>query len=91
MTKQEFEKLCGQSVTALDYDTIEKVYTFHPSISERRGKQEIVDIYLRFGMRLIRDMLPTANEAERLEREIQTKRIELEEAMREYKEFKEDR
>lgn len=91
MTKQEFEKLCGQSVTALDYDTIEKVYAFHPSISEKHGKQEIADIYLRFGMRLIRDMLPTANEAERLEREIQTKRTELEEAMREYKEFKEGR
>ena len=50
-----------------------------------------MDLYLRFGMRLIRDMLPTANEGERLEREIQTKRIELEEAMREYKEFKEGR
>ena len=71
MTKQEFEERIGGTVSASQYDLIEEVYTFHPSISNTNGKDEIATIYKMFGMRLIYDMLPTAREAKRLDIEIQ--------------------
>ena len=61
MTKQEFENWIDGTVTPEDYAIIETVYTFHPSISNVNGKREISKIYgLPGGMRIIRDMLPTA-------------------------------
>lgn len=43
MMKEEFEKLNGQAISNADWETIEFVYIWHPSISETNGKQQIVD------------------------------------------------
>lgn len=78
MTQQEFEAKAGKTVTAEDYDTINHVYTFHPSIDEVKGKQQIAELYNLGGMRLIRDMVPTASKAQTIESDINQKTHELE-------------
>ena len=68
--RNEFEervkKLGGDTTTlsVKDYEVVETVYTFHPSISNTEGKNEIAYLYVNFGMRIILDMLPTAKEME---------------------------
>lgn len=88
MTKQEFEERIGATISTQQYDLIEEVYTFHPSISNVDGKDEIAKIYTMFGMRLIYDMLPTAKEAKRIENEIAEHRSKVEELQRMYNELK---
>ena len=76
MYKQEFEirleglKGHAVSVPDEDYDIIEKVYTFHPSISETDGKDQIARLYLEYGMSIIRDMKPRAALMEKKEEEL---------------------
>lgn len=67
MTKAEFEHLVDENITSEDYETIEYVYTWHPSITDQNGKREIATIYKIGGMRIIRDMVRSARDAERLE------------------------
>lgn len=43
MMKQEFENLIGKEVSDKDYEVIDRVYTFHPAISETEGKKQIAD------------------------------------------------
>ena len=45
MMKQEFEKLIGKEVSEEDYSLIDRVYTFHPAISETEGKKQIAILY----------------------------------------------
>lgn len=54
-----------------DYLTIETVYTYHPAISEVTGKIQIATIYAYGGMAVIKDMIPTAVKARRIEAELQ--------------------
>lgn len=89
MTKQEFTDLTIRAFTDTEYEKIEIVYTFHPSISETEGKKQIASIYETFGIRVITDMLPTANKAREYEEQITKKRHELEELQEEFKNFKE--
>ena len=77
MTKQEFEKILGHEVTQQDYNRIEFVYNFHPSIPETGGKETIAKLYEIGGMRLIKDMLPTAVKARSLEEEIHQMSLEI--------------
>lgn len=67
MTKLEFEELVDENITPENYATIEYVYTWHPSISDHDGKREITMLYKIGGMRVIRDMVRSARDAERLE------------------------
>lgn len=60
MQKQEFEERIGETVSQKDYSVIEMVYTWHPSISETQGKDEIATLYKQFGMTIINQMLETA-------------------------------
>lgn len=69
MNKQEFEARIGKEVSNSNYEIIETVYTFHPCISETKGKDQIADLYTTYGMRIIKDMLKTACKAQDLERE----------------------
>lgn len=78
MTKSEFESRIENSVSNKDYEIIEKVYTYHPSVSETKGKEEIAYIYRNFGMRVIKDMLATAKEVEEIQTEIQSLKLKLE-------------
>ncbi len=76
MYKQEFEARLEDMVGHVmrvsdeDYDVIEKVYTFHPSISETDGKNQIARLYLEYGMSIIRDMEPRAALMEKKEEEL---------------------
>lgn len=67
MMKEEFEKIVGETVSNEDYDVVETVYIWHPSISEVSGKEQISSIYRQFGMPVIHDMLETATYAEELD------------------------
>lgn len=61
MMKQEFEQLIGGKICDENYSIVEVVYATHPSISAENGKVEIANIYkLPGGMRIIKDMVPTA-------------------------------
>lgn len=71
MTKDEFEKRVGLRIPQDDYEIIEKVYTYHPAIREIEGKEDIAAIFnLHCGMRIIRDMLPTAEKMMNLEKSL---------------------
>ena len=74
MTKQEFEQRLGWAVSENEYRKIETVYTFHPSISETAGKDQITYLYKTFGMRIIEDKsdrgyAPDRDERERIARQ----------------------
>lgn len=77
MMKHEFEKKLGKPVTRKEYKDIEFVYTFHPSVSNTEGKKQIVELYKIGGMRLIKDMMPTARKAQELENKIITANVNL--------------
>lgn len=66
MNKQEFEQRINERITDNDYEIIEYIYTFHPSIDNELGKEQIATIYKIGGMRVIRDMVQTAKLAERI-------------------------
>ena len=74
MMKEEFEKLVTRPFTASEYKEIEYVYNYHPSIE---NKAQIASLYDEFGMRIIRDMQPTAEKAEEYESEMRALRAKL--------------
>ena len=82
--KQEFENRIGATVSESDYHIIETVYTFHPAIDNVMGKDQIATIYKTCGMRVIRDMLPTAERAREIESKMTKLRTQLCECEREY-------
>lgn len=69
MMKNEFEELLGGAVSTADYDIVEFVYTWHPSISETNGKQQIVDLYKNGGMLVIKGMVEAATYMKKLDEE----------------------
>ncbi len=77
MMKHEFEERLGKPVTEKEYKDIEFVYTFHPSVSNTEGKTQIAELYKIGGMRLIRDMIPTAKKAQILDEKIITVNTDL--------------
>lgn len=82
MTKEEFNiKLRALGVprfpTDQEYKLIEKVYCYHPSISDIDGKSQCARLYASFGIRIFKDMEATADKAARLEMKIRTCSIEL--------------
>lgn len=87
MTKQEFLKNVNgmipedkhiHDIADSDYSVIERVYSFHPSISETDGKVEIAELYARFGWAVIMDMKPRADLMFRKEREIAVAKSQIE-------------
>lgn len=87
MTKQEFESALHayrnmkEAISPKDYALIEKVYAFHPSISETDGKAQVAMLYAEFGIRIFKDMESTADQAAILEKTIHMKRSELAKVM----------
>lgn len=73
--------------TVGEYDIINLVYDYHPSISQGSdGKDQIAMLYSTFGMRIICDMHETAKRSE----EILSRKAELEHELRELnQEYKE--
>lgn len=81
MTIQEFNERIEGTVNEKDYKIIEYVYNWHPSISDTKGKDEIAELYSKFGMRIIKDMVNTAEENESFFNEIQNINHEIEKLM----------
>ena len=86
MTKQEFMNKVAEVtpkekkiavVSDTDYALVERVYTFHPAISETEGKRQIAELYVNFGMVLIMDMLPRAEVMAKKESELREARAAL--------------
>ena len=72
MTKEEFVERLPRETRApsdVEYEMIEFVYTYHPSISATDGKNQIAMLYSAFGMRIITDMIETAKRAQEIEDE----------------------
>ena len=79
MTKQEFQKRIGTEISQKDYSIVEHVYTWHPSISEVEGKEQIAELYKSFGMPIIKNMMEAANYAETLDRAMAQAQRQVEE------------
>lgn len=79
MTKQEFEKRIGAEISQKDYSIVEHVYTWHPSINEVEGKEQIAELYKSFGMPIIKNMMEAANYAETLDRAMEQAQRQVEE------------
>lgn len=95
MTRAEFEKEVLNygpghvyTLTADRYALIEKVYNFHPSISETRGKAQVAMLYVEFGIQVFHDMEPTAEMAMKLESDIRATRHELNTLLDRYHDLK---
>lgn len=88
MTRQEFDERCTAKVTDEEYKKIEFVYTWHPSISETDGKNQIAMLVGAFGMRIIEDMLPTAQKAQELEDKRMALKNQLDKVNDEYRKLK---
>lgn len=71
-----------------EYSIIEKVYTFHPAISETEGKRQIAELYVNFGMALIMDMVPRAELMAKKEEELRAAQIALSKVREEIEEIR---
>ena len=60
MNKQEFEKLVKKEIPQYEYDVVEMVYTWHPSIANVGGKDTIAKLYLAMGFKFLVGMYPAA-------------------------------
>lgn len=88
MTRQEFEERTVITVTDEEWSKIQFVYTWHPSIDEVKGKDQIAMLVDTFGIRIIEDMLPTAQRAEEYVGKISSLRAQLQMANSEYAKFR---
>ena len=85
MTREEFNKIVSKKievdfeVSDYEYEVIEKVYTFHPSIKNNGGKEQVVDLYVNFGYIIFLDMLPRAKVMENIDYERRDLKAKLEE------------
>lgn len=57
MTKQEFQKRIGAEISQKDYSIVEHVYTWHPSISEVEGKEQIAELGFAFSDKQFDEMM----------------------------------
>ncbi|MEW6215756.1 MAG: hypothetical protein AB1478_11260, partial [Nitrospirota bacterium] len=71
MMKFEFEKYSGKEISDNDYNSIQIVYNYHPSIADVGGKNQLAQLYCIGGMRIIDDMLPTALFCQKLDEELE--------------------
>lgn len=94
MNKQEFINKVAEITQKIpvvpdrEYSIIEKVYTFHPAISETEGKRQIAELYVNFGMVLIMDMLPRAEVMAKKEEELREARAALSRIQEEIEEIR---
>lgn len=97
MTKQEFMNKVAEVtpkekkiavVSDTDYALVERVYIFHPAISETEGKRQIAELYVNFGMVLIMDMLPRAEVMAKKESELREARAALSRIQEEIEEIR---
>ena len=90
MTDTEFLKRLPEGArkpTDREFEAIQFVYNYHPSIHPSEGKDQIAMLYSTFGMRIIMDMLDTAQQAEMLESERRQLKARLREIEQEEQEL----
>lgn len=93
--KEEFEErvkaIVGKTVFSPipdeDWMVINQVYTFHPAIPEAGGKEKIAQLYVGFGMTVIKDMEVRATKMSHLESRKLNARMLLEAVEEEIKEL----
>ena len=74
MVQKEFDErvksIIGEEaftpITKDNLEVINQVYTHHPAIQWPNGKAEMVDLYVKFGMTVIKDMEARANKISEL-------------------------
>ena len=67
MLQSEFEQLTDRPFTEKEFSTIHYVYCYHPAANTHTA---IAQLWTLGGIRLIRDMLPTAKKLEEVEEEM---------------------
>ena len=87
MRKEEFEKRAGQPVSDADYRIIDKVYQYHPAVSESSGKDEVAELYKSFGMVIFYDMFPRAEKNCSLKKRLRRTQEEVKQIMEEMAEL----
>ncbi len=96
MMRYEFEEMLTEysgardvrPFTDDDYGKIEYVYIWHPAIKAVGGKEQIAIIWQEFGMGMIKDMYPAAQEMEALEKKRDALRRDLNDIERDIKAIK---
>ena len=90
MMKAEFEELLYDyteqpaKVSNEDYVLIKYVYTWHPCISDTKGKNQVVRLYADFGIRIFEDMKSTAERAYQVMEAIDRLNNEIDKLEKEY-------
>jgi len=91
MMYQEFKNECAElgmtefNLKDNEFEQIHMVYVYHPSI---KTKQDIARLFVYFGMTVIYDMLQRAEIICEKEKEISTKRMELEKLLEQMENIK---
>lgn len=94
MMKYEFEAKLNElepiqrTVSDEDYNLIEYVYTWHPCISNTKGKAQVAWLFNEFGIRIFKDMQATASRNQDLEEAIQRTRGQLQKLLDEADELR---
>lgn len=83
MMKSEFEARIGKRISDAEYEVVEFVYQYHPAIKNITGKDDVAELYTRFGVGIFREMSCMANRAMELERKVSCCKAELEKLMEE--------
>lgn len=60
MMQSEFESRIDDEVTEEEYEIIQTVYIYYPGVHHVDGKDEVANLYLKYGMAIFRDMLQRA-------------------------------
>lgn len=87
MMKSEFNKILHEvspthrEPTDEEYQKIEFVYTYHPSIG---AKEDIVDLWRYYGNRIIEDMTPRAQHVRNAEENVGQAKMAYEAALEVY-------
>ena len=78
MLRSEFDALIETRIpTDGEYEIIEKVYNYHPSISPVYGKSQVAALWESLGILPFEDMLPRAEMCMEIENEIQKLRYRI--------------
>lgn len=87
MTDTEFYSRLTEDTkkpTEQEFDVIQFVYNYHPSLDCTNGKDKIANLYFEYGMRIILDMMETAKRCKEILEEKHKLRRRIEELGEEY-------
>lgn len=77
MIKEEFQEMIGQIISDQDYEIIDTVYNFHPTVNGVSGKEEVAELYKSFGMDIFYDLFPRAKRNLELKRKLNNAQEEI--------------